>query len=926
MKFVHPLHYRMHCSVFHDPNYSLTIRKYHCKVCGLAVLGKENIMRHAAEQHEGRGAYQCQFCKKFFLRLHSLDMHVTYSCSRNPARVFPLCDYCGKKFCQPQHLRSHQKRMHADMSEVLREFQCKMCFKILGSRAALQRHLKEVHHKVSGGKEDLSTGATCDRCGKMFQNKSNLKIHMLTHSGVKPFKCIESGCNAAFTTKQCLQFHYKKVHGYTGDGMPKIERCIPYTFDSYSGGLVPDPGRGKIPPMPSSLEQTSVISNPNSPSQSLDMTQTTMPLHHEEPPISPMTSDSESHSRQDEVLLDVGKLPPAATLHGYVAKYAAAATRLVSKGSRKWLGDSLELYDRDQQDTSSSGGRDIYDFEERIDSDLQRRREKEELIGVEDERLLRRESNASLLVEAALSVAELRGYGSGRCSPTLQTSQSDQLQLPHEAALATHIRYTTSEDEHRHLGYTLEREYDPRSLPEVMVVQDNLSQHDLNDQLHLDTIPSSSSNDSVTPLSSATLSSSALSLTLSSNSSLATSLSPSSPLPVALPPSSTVLSSSLVSSTSMEPSLHVLEELPALDMTYKQYRIVPETSVSHDHLLAATPLDENSASMGLEVLTSSGSSNIVTVMSPSRHDHLSEQLPLPELQPHDFRGLPALKSPDGQRSPTYLSSSPTHDVLRTYLIPSDALRSSSFTLEQGVDMSRTNLFIRYTSDPSGTQHRTTTIYELDRPPSHSLDLTLPRADHQRDLSPLGPLSRSLSPDPQLSPGTTTHLSPHHHLSPSEHEQGSQNHLTLYTQLSSHVQLPPYSHITTLNQMSPGNRPDSVSPDVNNMDRIPISSHSPPDTTMTINSSNGPPLPPISRIVSTSQFYSSRSILPRHDFSPTTLPSYSEPLLAGESSSSLTTVVAANKERSSSPYSQYPNSPYQRYQDLPSPPSYQYQYY
>lgn len=704
--------------------------------------------------------------------------------------------------------------------------------------------------------------------------------------------------------------------------MPKIERCIPYTFDSYSGGLVPDPGRGKIPPQPT--DQTSVVSNPTSPSQSLDLNQTTNSLSQDEPPMSPMTSDSESHSRPAEVLLDVAKLPPAATLHGYVAKYAAAATRLVSKGSRKWLGDSLELYDRDHHDSSSNGDRDIYDFEERMDSEAQKRREKEDL-GVDDERILRRESNASLLVEAALSVAELRGYNSGRCSPTLQSSQNDQLQLPQEAALATHIRYTTSEDEHRHLGYTLEREYDPRSLPEVMVVQDNLSQHDLNDQLHLDAMPSSSSNDSVTPLSSATLASSALPLTLSSNSTLATTLSPSSPLPVALPPSSTVLSSSLVSSTSMEPSLHVLEQLPALDMTYKQYRIVPETSVSHDHLLAATPLDENSASMGLEVLTSSGSNNIVTVMSPSRQDHLSEQLPLPELQPHDFRGLPALKSPDGQRSPTYLSSSPTHDVLRTYLIPSDALRSSSFTLEQGVDMSRTNLFIRYTSDPSTTQHRTT-IYELDRPPSHSLDLTLPRADHQRDLSPLGPLSRSLSPDPQLSPATATHLSPQNHLSPSEHDQSSQNQLTLYTQLSSHVQLPPYSHITTLNQMSPGDRAGSASPDVHSLDRIPISSQSPPDTTMTVNSTNGPPLPPISRIVSTSQFYSSRSILSRQDFTPSTLPSYSEPLIAGESSNTLTTVVATNKERSSSPYSQYPNSPYQRYQDLPSPPSYQYQYY
>lgn len=51
------------------------------------------------------------------------------------------------------------------------------------------------------------------------------------------FRCAESECTAAFTTKQCLQFHYKKVHGFTQDQMPKIERSVAYTFDAYSGGL-----------------------------------------------------------------------------------------------------------------------------------------------------------------------------------------------------------------------------------------------------------------------------------------------------------------------------------------------------------------------------------------------------------------------------------------------------------------------------------------------------------------------------------------------------------------------------------------------------------------------------------------------------------------------------------------------------------------
>jgi hypothetical protein len=56
------------------------------------------------------------------------------------------------------------------------------------------------------------------------------------------FRCKEGTCNAAFTTKQCLQFHYKKVHGFSEDSMPKIERCVAYTFDAYAGGQKDDSG------------------------------------------------------------------------------------------------------------------------------------------------------------------------------------------------------------------------------------------------------------------------------------------------------------------------------------------------------------------------------------------------------------------------------------------------------------------------------------------------------------------------------------------------------------------------------------------------------------------------------------------------------------------------------------------------------------
>lgn len=73
-------------------------------------------MKHAAELHGGRGAYQCQYCKKFFLRLNYLEMHRTYGCAQNPQRSRPLCDFCGRKFCQPQKLKVHIKRMHSGKS------------------------------------------------------------------------------------------------------------------------------------------------------------------------------------------------------------------------------------------------------------------------------------------------------------------------------------------------------------------------------------------------------------------------------------------------------------------------------------------------------------------------------------------------------------------------------------------------------------------------------------------------------------------------------------------------------------------------------------------------------------------------------------------------------------------------------------------
>lgn len=214
--FLSDVNYLKHCQIYHTFTSAKT--RSQCRICNAIFLSRRELKKHV-RCHEGSagGEYICPICGKAYVYQTQLKEHVKVNHYEEPTE----CDECGKICMNPRKLQNHKNRKHSN-----RSFQCDKCKKIFRQKAILQRHQK-IH-------DDIYTVA-CDRCGKLFRDKHNLKVHLLTHSGVKPFQCSMPGCSAAFTVKQCLQGHYRKVHGYNDFNMPEIRRSVPFTDDAYMG-------------------------------------------------------------------------------------------------------------------------------------------------------------------------------------------------------------------------------------------------------------------------------------------------------------------------------------------------------------------------------------------------------------------------------------------------------------------------------------------------------------------------------------------------------------------------------------------------------------------------------------------------------------------------------------------------------------------
>lgn len=243
-------------SIEHDARFQRTREKFEepkftCNLCMKQFQYKQGLKRHMKNEHSldsiQRVKYQrqddrdgarvnCEFCPKVFKYKQGAQKH--WDLEHNPINAFP----CPKPECSSRcktlknlhaHLRTHEPPRPA---EGLENLQCHKCLKVFPSQKQLSLHFYTHREKFF----------CCDICGSKFNNREQIKNHVMRHVGLfhkkvfhqriicdqcsmmvyshkmkrhklihhsdeKPFRCDFSGCDAAFSDTRILSDH-KNIH------------------------------------------------------------------------------------------------------------------------------------------------------------------------------------------------------------------------------------------------------------------------------------------------------------------------------------------------------------------------------------------------------------------------------------------------------------------------------------------------------------------------------------------------------------------------------------------------------------------------------------------------------------------------------------------------------------------------------------------